>query len=167
MVAKALESMLVSVGFEVCDREKPILKSWFQRIRVAFKVAFRSPQAADALVVAQRALEIQVYGKHQAEIDSQQGASAAKVIESLASTERAVVQVGSLLVVKLRGDLMVFTLSQLELAHLERRSLFKDPERILEELQQLKEPSAPGRTVPLSPGSAEEPPGITNESRGA
>lgn len=164
-VAEELERMLVSFGFEVCDRESPILESWFQRIRVAFKVAFRSPQAADALVVAQRALEIQVYGRHQAEIDSQQGDAAAKVIESLSSTERAVVQVGSLLVVKLRGDLMMFTLSQLELAHLERRSLFRDPERILEELQRLKE--SPQETAPpLAGDGAIGFPGISGEREG-
>lgn len=164
-VAEELERMLVSFGFEVCDRERPILESWFQRIRVAFKVAFRSPQAADALVVAQRALEIQVYGRHQAEIDSQQGAAAAKVIESLSSTERAVVQVGSLLVVKLRGDLMVFTLSQLELSHLERRSLFRDPERILEELQRLKE-SSQETALPLASDDVVGSLGIAGEQEG-
>ena len=160
MVGAALEAF----GFDVCEREDPVIESWFQRFKAAFKYASQSPQALESLVKLQRAIELQLLHKHQAEVDSLQGDAVAKLIESLGSTESAVVQIGSLLLVKLNGGIVTRNLTQRELAYLEGHPLlYRSPELILEKLHELHRTpvsAMPPRT-PVEQGGDDGPQPLT------
>jgi hypothetical protein len=72
----------------------------------------------------------------QAQIDAAQGAAVAQLITSLENTPDAIIQIGSVLLVKADGVLAVRNLTQIELAHLERHpDLFRSPAAILDELK--------------------------------
>ncbi len=63
---------------------------------------------------------LQVVHKAQAEVDAAQGRAVAELITSLTSTPNAMIQAGSLLVIKIDGEIIVRNPTQAELLHLER-----------------------------------------------
>jgi anti-anti-sigma factor len=133
----ALAEVIKSFGLQVNLAFQPVEASWFRE----FLLKVRGHGQATLPVEAQldklvRTIEMQALHRPQAEIDAAQGDAVAKLITALDKTPRAVVQVGSVLVVKVDEVLVVRNLTQLELAHWERNpALFRDPKAALEELQ--------------------------------
>lgn len=85
---------------------------------------------------AQQALHLRMVGQLQADTDATQGDAVAKLITSLADTPHALVQIGSVLLLKTNGVLTVRNLTPLELTHLRRNpQLSGDPATCLHELQ--------------------------------
>jgi hypothetical protein len=65
---------------------------------------------------------------------------------ALKNEENAAIQIGSLLLVKVRNNYVVRTLSPLQLAHLEKNpELFQDPSDVLRQLQQAIAPATSAR----------------------
>jgi hypothetical protein len=145
-VEDALIGLLDEVGFNALAFEPPVIGSWFR------KFTARAGRYTDHLSVHQaaaeleRKLRIEVFDKQQAAIDNQQATGAAALIAALQGEDRACIRVGSLLVIKVDGLVMVDNLTQYQLAWLERNlTLLRDPEGLLKGLESLpSREAAPG-----------------------
>ena len=79
-----------------------------------------------------------VLHKPQAEIDGQVGCAVAQLITALTSERNAIIQAGSILLIKVNGNITVRNLTQVEMAYLERNpTLLTAPAAMLDQLQQL------------------------------
>jgi hypothetical protein len=147
--ARAVEDSLVAAlseaGITIGYRAGPVKGSWYRAFRGMIARAASSQTAAEA----RRAIEIQLLDRFQAGIDGVTGDAVAKLITALGDTSGAVIQVGSVLLVKVEDTIVVRQLTQRELAHWQKNpGLFKDPAGALAELQRAAdachEPAQPG-----------------------
>ena len=133
-VSDAIHEFLASLDLVVFD-ESGEGGSWFGRSFARSKKALTSQGVKDTLTRAERALEIQTLHIPQAQIDAMQADAAAKLIGALGPTPNAIVQIGSVLLVKVDGTPIVRNLTQVELSYLEHnKHLYKSPKNALEEL---------------------------------
>jgi hypothetical protein len=87
-----------------------------------------------------RAAEIQLLDRFQAGIDAATGDAVAKLITALSDTKGAVLQMGSVLLVKVDETLIVRQLTSREmLCWQQNPGLFRDPAKALAELQRAME----------------------------
>ena len=105
---------------------------WYKRLTGSLRRLSDSEAAAQAL----RTAELQLHDRFQAAIDGVTGDAVAKLIASLGNIEGAVIQVGSVLLVKVDETIIVRQLTAREMLHWQQNpSLFKDPANALRELQ--------------------------------
>jgi hypothetical protein len=144
-IEKALRQLLGELGVAEIDESPPVLGSWYK----ALTARLRRPAVLEAMEETRRAIELQLLDRYQAGIDGVTGDAVAKLITALGNTKSAVVQVGSVLVVKDGETLIVRQLTVREMVHWQRNpGLFKDPSGALAELQHAAETSTPDRVVP-------------------
>jgi hypothetical protein len=99
------------------------------------KRALTSQGVKETLTRAERALEIQALHIPQAQIDAMQADAAAKLIAAFDPVPNALVQIGSVLLLKVDGTPIVRNLTQIELSYLEHnKHLYRSPKDTLEEL---------------------------------
>jgi Proteasomal ATPase OB N-terminal domain len=143
-IEKALRQLLGELGVEEIDESPPVLGSWYK----ALTARLRRPAVLEAMEETRRAIELQLLDRYQAGIDGVTGDAVAKLITALGNTKSAVVQVGSVLVVKDGETLIVRQLTVREMVHWQRNpGLFKDPAGALAELQHAAETSTPDREL--------------------
>jgi hypothetical protein len=141
-VQEALNHLLTAFDFEVVDSSPPVHGSWYRDFVAVSRRALTSRELGERLHKVERSIELQVLHKHQAEIDSMQGDAVAKLLTALEHTPDALVQIGSVLLLKIDGVPAVRNLTQVELQHLEHNpKLLKSPATILEALQAVDEPA--------------------------
>ncbi|RJQ71899.1 hypothetical protein D5S17_26935 [Pseudonocardiaceae bacterium YIM PH 21723] len=132
-VESALADVLSHYGLEIRHVSWPVVRSWFRRLGVWFKTSDTADRISRDL---ERAVELRVLHQAQAQVDAAQGDVVAKLISSLENTQNALIQVGSVLLLKVNGVLSVRNLTQRELALLEHRpELFSNPAGVLQALQ--------------------------------
>lgn len=137
-VEEALAGVLEAFGLEITDSFPPIRGSWYRAFVTRAKKAATAPEFTSRLAKLERALELQVIHRAQAEVDAAQGDAVAKLITALGKSPDAIIQIGSVLLIKVGGVPVVRNLTQIELGHLERNpALFRDPAAALHELQQV------------------------------
>lgn len=108
------------------------MSSWYGRLTGSLRRASESEVAAQAV----RTMELQLHDRFQAAIDGVTGDAVAKLIASLGETKGAVIQVGSVLLVKVDDTIIVRQLSAREMLHWQQNpNLFKEPANALKELQ--------------------------------
>ena len=108
---------------------------------VAAAVADPSRELGERLQKVERGIELHLVHKQQAEIDSMQGDAVAKLLTALEHTPDALVQIGSVLLIKVDGVPAVRNLTQVELRYLERNPRpLRSPATILEALQAVDHP---------------------------
>ena len=152
-VQGALMKVLEAFDIEVRDLWPEIRGSSFRSFLARTRTSMRSPEVRTRLAKIERAVELQALHKVQAEVDAAQGDAVAKLITALGSTPTAMIQIGSVLLMKIDGEVIVRNLTQLELLHLERNpALLRVPAEALHELQRLNsavgsEPSSPVQAV--------------------
>ncbi|GII04216.1 hypothetical protein Pta02_62240 [Planobispora takensis] len=135
-IEEGVEGLAASFRIDVFDRLPPVTGSWFRELRGRFHKSDAVPTVDEALAKITRAIEMQALLKPQAEVDAAQGDAVAKMITALEKTSKAVIQIGSVMLVKFDDSIVVRNLTQLELAHWEQNPvLFRDPAAALEELQ--------------------------------
>jgi hypothetical protein len=123
-----------ALHIEVLSKEDPEFGSFWRRMTA--KVTAETPSVEEVVNQTLRAVQMRTMMWPQATIDAAQGDVLAKLITALGSEQNAVIQIGSILLVKSNGNLMVRNLTQAELAYLERcPTLIKDPGSILLQLQ--------------------------------
>jgi hypothetical protein len=146
-VEQALREVLLTSGVEDI-RETPVVTgSWYRSLTGLLKRAADSEAAAEA----RRAVELQVLDRFQAGIDGVTGDAVAKLITALDHTSGAVIQVGSVLLVKAGGTIVVRQLTAREMTHWQHNpGLFKDPAAALGELQRAIQ-SGPSASTPGHP----------------
>lgn len=136
VVERALTELLDTLGIEVVYGFSIQRGSWFRELILRMKDSTALPTRDEVLTLMQRAIEQQVLGVPQSRIDVAQSQAIAGLLVALEKTPSAVVQSGSVLLIKVRDVVVVRNLTQLELAYWERNpGLFRDPEKALSELQ--------------------------------
>lgn len=148
-VEEAVREVLLTSGVEDVREEQLVIRSWYRSLTGLLKRAADSDAAAEA----RRAVELQVLDRFQAGIDGVTGDAVAKLITSLNQTNGAVIQVGSVLLVKVDETIVVRQLTSREMTHWQRNpGLFKDPATALAELQRANQsgsqPVPPGNAIP-------------------
>lgn len=137
-VSSAIRSFLSSLDLDLFFEGSGEWGSWFGRSFARSKKALTSQGVKETLTRAERALEIQTLHIPQAQIDAIQADGAAKLIAALGTTQTALVQIGSVLLIKVDGTPIVRNLTQIELSYLEHnKHLYKSPKDALEELGHL------------------------------
>jgi anti-anti-sigma factor len=141
MVEKCLPSVIDAFGMEVVYEFSIRRNSWFREFVLRMKDSTSLPTRDEQLSLLRRTLELQVLDRPQAQIDLAQSQALANLLISLEKTPNAIVQIGSVLLIKVRDTMIVRNLTQLEIAHWERNpGLFRDPAAALRELQRASDP---------------------------
>lgn len=152
-IERALLALLDSVGLEVEWMSRPEYGSWFRRYLIRAK---NSAEVREQLAKIERVVDMRTTLTAQAQIDASQGDVVAKLVVALEKTPKAVIQVGSVLMVKTGAALVVRNLTQRELAAYERNpGAFRDPESALAQLEVFHD-VAPTPPVPSLGGPAHE-----------
>jgi hypothetical protein len=135
-VEEALRDLLFIAGFEDVHESQLIIGSWYHSLTGLLKRTGDSNVAAEA----RRAVELQVLDRFQAGVDGVTSDAVAKLITALNQTKGAVIQVGSVLLVKVDDTIVVRQLTPREMTHWQDNpGLFKDPRAALPELQRAGE----------------------------
>ena len=139
-VEASLREFLYELGAEEIREISLVIGSWYRSLTGLLKQAADSDAAAEA----RRAIELQLLDRFQAGIDGVTGDAVAKLITALGNTKGAVVQVGSVLLVKVDDTLIVRHLTAREMIHWQQNpNLFKDPDAALAELQRALDAQPP------------------------
>lgn len=137
-VEQALMLVLGTFGFDVVQVDTPIRGSWFRKFIGSAKELATDPEVEKRLIKLERAVDMRLLLAGQANIDAAQGDAVAKLLMALENTHNALVQIGSVLFIKVDGIPVVRNLSQRELAYMEQNpALFRDPAATLQELQKI------------------------------
>jgi Helix-turn-helix domain len=151
----ALRGLLGELGVEEIRELRLVIASWYRSLAGLLKQAGDSDAAAEA----RRAVELHALDRFQAGIDGVTGDAVARLITALGDTKGAVIQVGSIIMVKVGEILIVRQLSSREMAHWQGNpGLFQNPADALAELQ---------RGLDAQPPGTASPPGIRPETRSA
>jgi anti-sigma B factor antagonist len=135
-VEEGLNAIFEAFGIEAVFDFPPQHSSWFREFLLRMKDSTARPTRDEVLDLLQRALEQQALDKPQAQIDIAQSQAVALLLSGLDKTPKGIVQVGSLLLIKVPETVYIRNLTQREMLHWERNpALFRDPERALQELQ--------------------------------
>lgn len=138
VVERELRTLLSEVGVVALTGLDPIIGSWYRRLFGTVKDASQTRTAHQL----QRAAEIQLIDRYQAGIDGATAGAVSSLIAALANTRGAVIQAGSVLLVKVDDKIIVRQLTPEQLLHWnENPGLFRDPAAALAELQRAMEPS--------------------------
>lgn len=136
---RAFLGVAESFGFTVAGEEPAIAGSWFQKIWLRAKDSASSEPVSERLHKIEKALELNTLGKARAEVDREKANAVGVLLQAVAQQDSAVLRLGSLVIVKARGQVAAWTISEVEAAALEENSsLVRNPAEILEYLQSLK-----------------------------
>jgi len=134
-VELAVLELLEAYGFHIERRGMPVMGSWFDMFWVRAKSA--SPPVEDVLMKLQRMLELRELDQPQSEVDLNQADAVARLLGALSLEQDALMQIGSLILIKVKEKIFVRTLTQTELVYFSRNpALFQDPAKALQILQQ-------------------------------
>lgn len=134
LVELAVFGLLEAYGFQVEHQDVPITGSWYRRFWVRTKEA--APPVEELLAKLQRALELRELDHPQSEVDLNQADAVARLLGALSPESDALMQIGSLVLIKVENKVFVRTLTQGELIYFNRNpALFQDPANALQVLQ--------------------------------
>ncbi len=96
-----------------------------------------SPPVEELLPKLQRMIELRELDHPQSEVDLNQADAVARLLGALSLEQDALMQIGSLILIKVQKKIFVRTLTQTELVYFNRNpALFQDPAKALQVLQQ-------------------------------
>ncbi len=137
-IEKAFHDVLDAHGLIVSIELPSEYGSWFKRMFVRTKEATTVGHVRDTLSDLEKTLEMRIIATPEPEIDSRQSESVALLLDALQRTEEAVIQIGSILLIKHAGAILARSLTPRELIYFERHSfLFKSPAGALDALRML------------------------------
>lgn len=140
-VQRLVEDLADTLDLDVVYRGPEVTGSWFRAFTARTRSKVAGSELRDRLQKLERGIELHALHRAQAEVDEKQGSTVAQLLTALDGTPNALIQIGSLLIVKVDGVPAVRNLTQLELRHLEQNpQLLGDPRGVLAALQQ----SSPG-----------------------
>lgn len=160
-VEQALREVTVEFGVDYVYSFPGETGSWWREHIAHMR---ESGTQSQQLAKLERAIDMQLLLIKQAQVDGVQSDAVSKLIVALERTPQAVIQVGSVLLVKVEQTIVVRNLTQGELQFYERNpALFKDPVNALLHLQRAAE--AQGPATPLT--GHEYPPQETHNQQTA
>jgi hypothetical protein len=136
---RAFLGVAESFGFTLAGEDPAISGSWFQKIWLRVKDSASSEPVSERLHKIEKALELNTLGKARAEVDREKANAVGVLLQAVAQQDSAVLRLGSLVIVKARGQVAAWTISEVEAAALEENSsLVRNPAEILKYLQSLE-----------------------------
>ncbi|WP_449597401.1 cold-shock protein [Nonomuraea endophytica] len=127
-IEAAVDEVLDHAGYDIVLTLPPVLGSWFSQKWARFRRGIADAGLDGVADKAVRGLELEHVQRRQAEINATNLDALANLIERLDKTPAALIQIGSILLVKTAEDLLVRELTLEEQIHLEANpSLRKDP----------------------------------------
>ncbi|WP_146073619.1 hypothetical protein [Amycolatopsis sp. CA-126428] len=131
-VQEAVKSLLAAQGFAVVRAYPAQQGSWRRSFVFRLRRAGSSEEMRRRFEKIERGIELQLLAKNQAQVDRAQGDAVAKLLVALEASPTALVQIGSVLIVKIDGVPLVRNLTQSEIAMLDRDpSLLDNPRSVL------------------------------------
>jgi tetratricopeptide (TPR) repeat protein len=141
-VESALESLLDEHGFRVAMLYPVETGSFFRKLFYASRERLTPDEVAASLAKIERAAGVRALDLPQSQIDANRADGVAKLLAALEGSPSAVIQIGSILLVKIDGIPVVTNLTPQELAQLEREpDLFRSPNEVLDVLHKLRQSS--------------------------
>lgn len=135
-VLDALAELGEVYGFTALHLGEPEIGSWFQRLGLAFRPGARE-KLADLAARAERAAELHAILQVRSQNDEREANAVGRLIEALGGTETAVIQISSIIVVKVDGVIVSKVLTEEQVKHLSHNpDLLKDPRAVLDALKQ-------------------------------
>ncbi|MFI6887499.1 hypothetical protein [Streptosporangium canum] len=136
-VRDALVDLAAAFGWTVGPDSKPIIGSFFQRLTMWTRDVTTSATTKEIAEEIRRGVELATIHSQQADNDNRQAEAVAKLVQSLEGTDKAVMLVGSILIMKDDGRLSVRTLTQRQLMFLDRHATsVTDPAAVLQALDE-------------------------------
>lgn len=133
---EAVVAVLWEFGMTSVVEEPPVRGSWFQRFWARTREVGGNESVRERLAKVEEAIHLEHLGKRRAEIDKTKAESVTALIGAMKEQENAVVRIGSIIMIKTKGDLVVWTISEMEAAALEKNSdLLGDPVEALKFLR--------------------------------
>jgi len=124
----AVVAVLREFGLGSVAEEPPVLGSWFQRFWARSREIAGSESMRGRLLRLEEAVQLEYLGKRRAEIDKAKAESVAALLGAMKEQKNAVIRIGSIIAIKTEDDLVVWTISEMEAAALEKNSqLLGDP----------------------------------------
>ena len=139
-VERALARFLATMNVSIEATGKPEFGSWFRKLIAKTQEPATRVMLADSFAKGRRALELQLVQKNQADIDRNQAEAAAALLNALKGEDAAVVQIGSIVVLKFidasgGARTVVRSLTQREMIYMEEHpELLKNPSDILQQI---------------------------------
>lgn len=133
----ALQQFVNTMGFALFIEYYPELGSWLKRLFLKTREFLTQDEVRERAALGEKALEVALLGKAQAEMDLNRAQGAAAILAALKPDEDAAVQIGTILLVRYTDEegktqTRVQTLTQRELLHLEKhQELFDRPRELL------------------------------------
>lgn len=144
LVNKVLETIFNMLDVSVSDDFPAETGSWFKRLFVKTSEAITQPEVTERLQKIERSLELHGLHQPQSQVDKNEAEAVSIIISSLEKIPSAVIQVGSLVVIKSSDSqndphLLVRSLSQQEMIYLEKNQhLLKSPQELFSKLSEVK-----------------------------
>lgn len=133
-IESAVVDLLDAYGFQIEHRDAPVIGSWFRELLARAKES--APPVEEQMVKLARAAELQGLDRPQSQVDLNQAEAVARLLNSLDADSDALIQIGSVFLLKFEGKVIVRNLTQIELAYFNRNpALFQDPAKALQVLQ--------------------------------
>ncbi|ONI89359.1 hypothetical protein ALI144C_05305 [Actinosynnema sp. ALI-1.44] len=133
----AVSAVLREFGLTSAVEEPPVRGSWFQRFWAQCREVIGSRSVRGRLAKVEEAIHLEYLGKRRAEIDKAKAESVAMLLAAMKEQQNAVIRIGSIIAIKTQGDLVVWTISEMQAAALEKNSdLLGDPVAALKFLRE-------------------------------
>jgi len=139
-IEHALEITLDEIGFRIAATYPIVKGSWFRKFFFASRGKLTPDQLAASLAKVERSLGVKTLDLPQSQVDLNRADGVAKLLTSLEKTDNALVQIGSILIIKNEGTPVVLNLTPNELSELEREpAVFRSPGDALSMVQKLRQ----------------------------
>jgi RNA polymerase sigma-70 factor (sigma-E family) len=135
-VEAAVEKWLATAGISIVEREKPVIGSWFRRMRAVARTAMNSETAQDMAMTAVHAADARLILAQDANNTAILLSNLGSVLAALQPTKDAALRVGALLIVKIDWAVQVIQLTAAQQAILDHQpQLASSPQGIIAALQ--------------------------------
>lgn len=158
-VSNAIRHLLDAYGFAVSDEFPEESGSWWKKWFAKTTELATQPEVIERLKKIERAVELQGLHKPQSEINKNEAEAVAALLKAVENVPNAAIQAGAILLVKTNNPqtgpcIQVRTLTQRELAHLERnQKLLASPHDILVKLTELNQTESEAILLPAQDAS--------------
>lgn len=140
-VEAALKTAVEEFGLEVNYEFPPSYNSYWREFGGRFKTRTTTPDEVDARMRAlEKAIQFHLVDQRQSVISDTEAGAVAELIAAVRGTANAVIQIGTVILIKCDDTLWTRNLSPIELIYYERDPrLFRDPKAALRALQAIAE----------------------------
>lgn len=136
-VHRSVVRVLEAYGFEVVHEFPPYSGSWGQNLVARLRRVATSNALKKRLHKMERAVEAATLRRADADADEKQGKAVAALLTSLEKSNEALIQIGTILIIKIDGVPIVRNLTSREIDLIqEDPGLLKDPVRVLKALEE-------------------------------